>query len=70
MSHLKAINQGMVLNDGAKMSKSLGNTVDRGDDSKLRRDTVRLFMMFTSPPEQSLSGQIQQSTAHIGLKKL
>jgi len=49
------LTQGMVLNDGAKMSKSLGNTVD--PEEMIRNygaDTVRLFMMFTAPPEQSL----------------
>ena len=49
------LTQGMVLKDGAKMSKSRGNTVD--PDELIRRygaDTVRLYMMFTAPPEQSL----------------
>src|SRR5690606_4457522 len=43
------------LKDGAKMSKSLGNTVD--PESLIQQygaDTVRLFMMFAAPPEQSL----------------
>ncbi|GIS40719.1 MAG: hypothetical protein Ct9H90mP13_05650 [Pseudomonadota bacterium] len=45
----------MVLNDGAKMSKSLGNTVDPEEMiQNYGADTVRLFMMFTSPPEKSL----------------
>jgi len=49
------LTQGMVLNDGAKMSKSLGNTVDPEEMIKnYGADTVRLFMMFTAPPEQSL----------------
>ncbi|WP_455199830.1 leucine--tRNA ligase [Kaarinaea lacus] len=49
------LTQGMVLKDGAKMSKSKGNTVDPQaliDD--YGADTVRLFTMFASPPEQSL----------------
>jgi leucyl-tRNA synthetase len=49
------LTQGMVLKDGAKMSKSLGNTVDpQGLIDQYGADTVRLFMMFASPPEQSL----------------
>ena len=47
--------QGMVLKDGAKMSKSKGNTVDpQGLIDKYGADTVRLFVMFAAPPEQSL----------------
>ncbi|NOX42660.1 MAG: leucine--tRNA ligase [Gammaproteobacteria bacterium] len=49
------LTQGMVLKDGAKMSKSKGNTVDpQGLIEKYGADTTRLFMMFASPPEQSL----------------
>jgi leucyl-tRNA synthetase len=51
----KLLTQGMVLKDGAKMSKSKGNTVDpQSYIDKYGADTVRLYMMFTSPPEQSL----------------
>ena len=47
--------QGMVLKDGSKMSKSKGNTVDpEGLISKYGADTVRLFVMFAAPPDQSL----------------
>ncbi|MFT5062914.1 MAG: leucyl-tRNA synthetase [Gammaproteobacteria bacterium] len=47
--------QGMVLKDGAKMSKSKGNTVDPQQlIEQYGADTVRLFMLFTAPPEQSL----------------
>jgi len=47
--------QGMVLKDGAKMSKSKGNTVDPQEMiEEYGADTVRLFMMFAAPPEQSL----------------
>ena len=47
--------QGMVLKDGAKMSKSKGNTVDpQALIEKYGADTVRLFIMFAAPPEQSL----------------
>jgi len=51
----KLLTQGMVLKDGAKMSKSKGNTVDpQGLIDRYGADTVRLFIMFASPPEQSL----------------
>ena len=47
--------QGMVLKDGSKMSKSKGNTVDpQALIEQYGADTVRLFMMFAAPPEQSL----------------
>ncbi|MFT5604406.1 MAG: leucyl-tRNA synthetase, partial [Paracoccaceae bacterium] len=47
--------QGMVLKDGTKMSKSKGNTVDpQAMIDQYGADTVRLFMMFAAPPEQSL----------------
>ncbi|MBK2106707.1 leucine--tRNA ligase [Francisella philomiragia] len=49
------LTQGMVLKDGAKMSKSKGNTVDPQElIDKYGADTVRLFSMFAAPPEQSL----------------
>jgi leucyl-tRNA synthetase len=49
------LTQGMVLKDGAKMSKSRGNTVDpQGLIDRYGADTVRLFTMFAAPPEQSL----------------
>lgn len=49
------LTQGMVLKDGSKMSKSKGNTVDPQQlIEKYGADTVRLFIMFTAPPEQSL----------------
>ena len=49
------LTQGMVLKDGAKMSKSKGNTVDPQTlIAQYGADTVRLFIMFASPPEQSL----------------
>ena len=51
----KLLTQGMVLKDGSKMSKSKGNTVDpQGLIDEYGADTARLFMMFASPPEQSL----------------
>lgn len=49
------LTQGMVLKDGAKMSKSKGNTVDPQTlVDHYGADTVRLFIMFAAPPEQSL----------------
>jgi leucyl-tRNA synthetase len=49
------LTQGMVLKDGAKMSKSKGNTVDPQElIDNYGADTARLFMMFAAPPEQSL----------------
>ncbi|WP_045216747.1 leucine--tRNA ligase [Desulfonatronovibrio magnus] len=49
------LTQGMVLKDGAKMSKSKGNVVDPDDMiQKYGADTVRLFCLFASPPEKDL----------------
>ena len=54
----RLFNQGMVIRDGAKMSKSKGNVVD--PDSAVERfgaDTVRLFSLFAAPPEKDLDWQ-------------
>ncbi len=49
------LTQGMVLKDGAKMSKAKGNTVDpQALIERYGADTVRLFMMFAAPVEQAL----------------
>ena len=49
------LTQGMVLKDGSKMSKSKGNTVDPQQlIEKYGADTVRLFILFAAPPDQSL----------------
>jgi len=51
----RLLTQGMVLKDGAKMSKSKGNTVDPLSLLKeYGADTARLFVMFAAPPEHSL----------------
>jgi leucyl-tRNA synthetase len=49
------LTQGMVLKDGAVMSKSKGNVVD--PDTMLRKfgaDALRLYVMFVAPPEKEV----------------
>ena len=51
----RLLTQGMVIKDGAKMSKSKGNIVD--PDRIIEdygADTARLFMLFASPPDKDL----------------
>ncbi|MFS8512338.1 MAG: leucine--tRNA ligase [Planifilum fulgidum] len=49
------LTQGMVLRDGAKMSKSKGNTVSPLEIiERYGADTARLFILFAAPPERDL----------------
>lgn len=49
------LTQGMVIKDGAKMSKSKGNVVDPDKIiTKYGADTVRIFILFAAPPEKDL----------------
>ncbi len=51
----RLLTQGMVLKDGSKMSKSLGNVVSPEEIiEKYGADTARLFILFASPPEKEL----------------
>ena len=51
----RLLTQGMVIKDGAKMSKSKGNVVDPDEMVKAYgADTVRLFMLFAAPPDVDL----------------
>ncbi|MDR3305958.1 MAG: leucine--tRNA ligase, partial [Clostridiales Family XIII bacterium] len=51
----RLLTQGMVLKDGKKMSKSVGNVVSPEEIiAKYGADTARLFILFASPPEKEL----------------
>lgn len=69
---VRLLTQGMVLKDGAKMSKSKGNVID--PTALIQRygtDTVRVYTIFTSPPEQSLEwSDSGVEGAHRFLKRL
>ena len=66
------LSQGMVLRDGHKMSKSIGNIVDPNHlIDTYGADTARLFIMFAAPPEQSLEwSDTAVEGAHRFLKRL
>lgn len=68
----RLLTQGMVLKDGAKMSKSKGNLVTpQSLVKKYGSDTVRLFIIFAAPPEQDLEWSDNGvEGAHRFLKKL
>lgn len=68
----RLLTQGMVLKDGSKMSKSKGNTVSpQTIIEKYGVDTARLFIIFASPPEQSLEwSDSAVEGAHRFLKRL
>ncbi len=66
------LTQGMVIKDGAKMSKSKGNVVDPDYlIDKYGADTVRLFCLFAAPPEKDLEWSDQGvEGAHRFLKRV
>jgi leucyl-tRNA synthetase len=51
----RLLTQGMVLKNGAVMSKSKGNVVDPDDmTQKYGADALRLYVMFVAPPEKEV----------------
>lgn len=51
----RLLTQGMVIKDGAKMSKSKGNVVDPADMiNTYGADATRLFCLFAAPPEKDM----------------
>ncbi|HEY7209595.1 MAG TPA: leucine--tRNA ligase [Bryobacteraceae bacterium] len=50
--------QGMVIKDGAKMSKSLGNVVSPDDMvERYGADSARMYSLFAAPPDRDLDWQ-------------
>ncbi|WP_201354101.1 leucine--tRNA ligase [Hydrogenimonas urashimensis] len=68
----RLLTQGMVLKDGAKMSKSKGNVVDPDElVARYGADTARLFILFAAPPTQELEwNDSAVEGAHRFLRKL
>jgi len=51
----RLLTQGMVIKDGAKMSKSMGNVIPAEEMmDRYGADTARMFILFASPPEKEL----------------
>ena len=60
--------QGMVIAEGAKMSKSKGNVV--GADmlaEKFGADTARMFVLFAAPPEKEVDWRTRRRRGHLPL---
>ncbi|MGA8025539.1 MAG: leucine--tRNA ligase, partial [Bryobacteraceae bacterium] len=54
----RLFSQGMVIKDGAKMSKSLGNTVSPDDMiARFGADSARVYSLFAAPPDRDLDWQ-------------
>jgi leucyl-tRNA synthetase len=68
----RLLTQGMLLKNGHKMSKSVGNVVDPNQlIDQYGADTARLFVLFAAPPEQSLEwSDAGVEGAHRFLKRL
>jgi leucyl-tRNA synthetase len=66
----RLLTQGMVLKDGAKMSKSKGNVVDPDIlIEKYGADTARMFILFAAPPTKPIqTANIISIIAHTPLK--